>query len=146
MTLVGSNTRGSWRRRCPARGSYRRTNSLNPQSVANGPMSHLGQSRRFHRPPMASDLLPERDTIRVGRHVSKVPEPEIGYYWAPNEGTKKPPNNCRGLGWFSEGSIFCDDRSRPVEPVIHADLNDMQRLIRNMPLCRGCSCTQNCHR
>jgi hypothetical protein len=36
-------------------------------------MSHLGQLRRFHRPPMASGLLPERDTIRVGRYVSKVP-------------------------------------------------------------------------
>jgi hypothetical protein len=36
-------------------------------------MSEFGQSRRFDRPLLTSDLPPETDIVRVGRHVSKVP-------------------------------------------------------------------------
>ena len=40
-------------------------------------MSQMGQSRHIDRSPLTSDLPPEMDILRAGRHVSKVPEPEL---------------------------------------------------------------------
>jgi hypothetical protein len=40
-------------------------------------MSQLGHSRRFGRWPMTSGLPPETDIHSAGRHVSKVPKPEV---------------------------------------------------------------------
>jgi len=40
-------------------------------------MSQLGQSRHFGRRPTTSGLLLEADIVRAGRHVSKVPNPEV---------------------------------------------------------------------
>jgi hypothetical protein len=37
-------------------------------------MSQMGQSRRFDRLPDSSGLPPGTDIVRVGRHVSNVPE------------------------------------------------------------------------
>jgi hypothetical protein len=39
--------------------------------------SELGQSRRFGSPSMTSGFPPKADTVTAGRHVSKVPKPEI---------------------------------------------------------------------
>ena len=40
-------------------------------------MSEVGQSRHFGRRPTASGLPLETDIVRAGRHVSKVPNPEV---------------------------------------------------------------------
>jgi hypothetical protein len=40
-------------------------------------MSELGQSRHFDRAPIASGLPLRTDIGSIGRHVSKVPNPEV---------------------------------------------------------------------
>jgi hypothetical protein len=40
-------------------------------------MSELGQSRHFDRAPLASGLRRLADILKVSRHVSKVPNPDI---------------------------------------------------------------------
>ena len=41
------------------------------------PKSETGQSRHFGRRPTTSGLPPEADIIGAGRHVSKVPTPDL---------------------------------------------------------------------
>ena len=40
-------------------------------------MSGLGQSRHFGRRPTTSGLPLKTDIVRAGRHVAKVPRPEV---------------------------------------------------------------------
>src|SRR3984893_5889392 len=74
----------------------------------------MGQSRRFDRPLLTSDLPPETDIVRVGRHVSKVPTHKVAAL-QPAAREQEP----RGR-WGAERLPVSLERSRPgIQGVVN---------------------------
>ena len=71
----------------------------------------VGQSRRFWRRPTASGLPPEADIVIAGRHVSKVPNPDIPAVGATAAPQSRDPH-CRATPWASDRQRITPQASR----------------------------------